>query len=298
MIDSKLLTLIKISETGSYTRAAQELSLTQPAVSQHIRQLERELGVVIFTRAGNQLHPTREGELAIQYARRIKSLYDALAEKISEEHRKVTRLRVGITHTSESNTVAETLARYCNAHDGVTVAVHTDTISRLYDMLTNYELDMAIVEGGPPHDGICATLLDTDELVLAVSNEHPLANKKLVTLAQLQKERMILRSPESGTRSLFAAHLESHHLRLSDFNVIMEVNNTNTIRDLVRRNYGVSILARSACADDIRKGLLTAVKVENLSAPREVNVLYHCDFKHTDVLGDLVDMYREQTKPV
>ena len=293
MIDNKLLTLIRVAEVGSYTRAAQLLSLTQPAVSQHIKQLEREWGIDIFTRSGNQIKPTREGELAIQYAQRIMALYDALEQKIRDERRQVARLRVGITHTSEENTVTRTLARYCNAHDGITVSVHTDTISTLYEMLEHYELDMAVVEGAPPSDLICARLLDTDELVLAVANEHPLARQKQVTLAQLQREKMILRLPESGTRNLFAVLLETHHMKISDFNVIMEVNTTATIRDLVRHNYGVSILARSACTGYVRRGQLTVLPVENLSAPREVNVLYHRDFMHLDVLEDIVQMYHD-----
>lgn len=83
---------------------------------------------------------------------------------------------------------------------------------------------------------------------------------------------------------------------MDDFNVILEVDNIATIKDLVRRNYGVSILARSACMDELKKGKITVLPIENLSMIREVNILYHHTFKHTEVLQDIVRIYNEATK--
>ena len=111
MVDVKLLTLLKVYELGNYTRAAEKLSLTQPAVSQHIKQIERELNTVIFDRTGGKIRPTPEGRLVIQYAERVVSLYENLQRSLEDRQRSIDRLRVGITHTSESNLVTEVLAR-------------------------------------------------------------------------------------------------------------------------------------------------------------------------------------------
>ena len=81
-----------------------------------------------------------------------------------------------------------------------------------------------------------------------------------------------------------------------DFNVVLEVDNIATIKDLVRRNYGVSILARSACLDELKKGKLTALPIENLSMVREVNLLYHHTFNHMEILQDIVRIYNEAAK--
>ena len=102
---------------------------------------------------------------------------------------------------------------------------------------------------------------------------------------------MILRLPNSGTRNLFVSHLESNNLSIDDFNVILEVDNIATIKDLIRRNFGVSILAKSACVDELRKGKLVALPVENLGMIREINLVYHRDFEHTDILQDISKMY-------
>lgn len=296
MVDVKLLTLLKVYELGNYTRAAEKLSLTQPAVSQHIKQLERELNVVIFDRSGSKIKPTPEGKLVIQYAERVVSLYGTLQQALVDRKHSIDRLRVGITHTSESNVVTEVLARYTEQYNNMKITIQTDTINNLYDMLKTYRIDIAIVEGGVTDPSINSIMLDTDCLVMAVSNDHPLAQKSMVTVEELKKERMILRLPNSGTRNLFAAHLESRNMSMDDFNVILEVDNIATIKDLVRRNYGVSILARSACMDELKKGKITVLPIENLSMIREVNILYHHTFKHTEVLQDIVRIYNEATK--
>jgi len=169
VIDPKVYSLIKVSETGSYTRAAEQLSLTQPAVSQHIRALEGELGIRIFERVNNELRITHEGETAIKYAKRMLSLYNNLQRDLTSEKRQLTQLTVGITHTAESNAISEALAKYVNNHEGVTVKIITDTLSNLYDKVKNYELDFAIVEGKLNHPSLRYLMLDTDCLVLAVS---------------------------------------------------------------------------------------------------------------------------------
>ena len=144
MIDPKLISLLKVYETGNYTRAARQLSLTQPAVSQHIRALEQELGVRIFERANNELHVTSEGRIVIKYARRMQSLHRNLISGLENEKRRITQLKVGITHTAESNAIAEALARYATKHEGVNIQLRTDTVDNLCDMLRNYEIDFAV----------------------------------------------------------------------------------------------------------------------------------------------------------
>ncbi len=296
LLDPKLNTLLKVYETGSYTRAADALMLTQPAVSQHVKQLESALDVKIFIRKDGELLATREGEIVLKYARRIKSLYANMQQSIINERRQLKRIRIGITHTAESNQIAEVLAKYCSSKEGVTITITSDSVMNLYSKLSDFELDLAIVEGGAVPSGMNSLLLDTDYLVLAVSNNNPLAKQPLVTIDDLKKEKMILRLPNSGTRNLFAAQLESRGMSLDEFNIILEVDNIATIKDLIRRDFGVSILARSACMDELRKGKITVLPIENLSMVREINVVYRGDFEHIDILREIARTYTETMK--
>ena len=296
MVDPKLETLLHVAEVGSFTQAAKILSLTQPAVSQHIKQLEKELGIRIFNRSEGQLHLTTEGELVLGYAKRVRMLYQNLQQSLSDYKSQAKRLSVGITHTAESNLIAEVLAQYCSEHPGVRLTILTDTISNLYNKLKTYEIDIAVVEGKVYDASLNSILIDTDCLVLAVANESPLARKSSVTLDELKKENLILRLPSSGTRNLFVSHLESNGMSIVEFNIILEVDNIATIKDLIRRGFGVSILAKSACYDEASKGKMRLLPVENLGMIREINLVYTPDFEHVSMLRDIARIYEESLR--
>ncbi len=292
MVDPKLYSLIAVAETGSFTRAAEQLSLTQPAVSQHIRLLEEEMGARIFERAHNELHLTREGKLILRYARRVSALRHNLERDLKEEKERITSLTVGITHTAESSAIAEALASYATTQDGLTVKVVTDSVKNLRSMLKNYELDFIIAEGRISGSSLSHLMLDTDCLMLIVAPDHPLAKQGVVTIDQIKKENLILRSAGSNTRNLFRAQLESRNMSINDFNVVLEIDNIATIKDLIRRGFGVSVLARSACMDELSKKKIAALPIENFSMMREINIVYANDFEHPEILPSIIDAYR------
>lgn len=296
MLDSKVYTLLKVYECGSFVSAAKQLNITQPAVSQHIKALEEELNITIFERGRGKLVLTKQGNEVIKCAKKMAGIYSGLLQDISDGTSLTTHLTIGVTHTAESNPIAEALAGYCSKNPRVNIKMITDTISNLYTMLKTYEIDLAIVEGRSRDPGIRYLLMDTDYLVLAVSPDHPFAKKSMVTLSELKKERMILRLPNSGTRNLFVAHLESNNMSINDFNIILEVDNIATIKDLIRRDFGVSILAKSVCLDELKKGKIVTLPVENLSMMREINIAYPADFTQFDLLRDIVKSYNETLK--
>ena len=295
MIDARVETPLAVAEKKSYTKAAAVPSLTQPAVSHQVSQLEKEIGTKIFIRGKNELQLTDSGKIVIKYARRMKALNESLLEEVAEAGRSLTRLRIGITHTSESNEVAEALARYSSENPGIAITIITDTTKNLYDMLDSYELDLAIVDERPNKPEFSSLMLDTDYLVCVMACENPLAKKSMVTLTDLRREKLILRLPKSETRNLFKSHLLSIHESLDNFNVILEVDNIATIKDCIRKDLGISVLARSACMDELRKGKIAALPIENLSMARETNIVYHKNFPYPDILHGILAIYQSTT---
>ena len=293
MIDIKLETFLKVTEEKNFTKAAEKLSLTQPAVSHHINMLEKELGIKLFSRGKGEIKLTSGGEILLRYAKRMQAMYEKMITELNDSEKHKTSLRIGITHTAENNIMAEVLAKYSNLNSGISITIITETIKNLYDMLGNYELDMAVTEGKSTNPEFSSLMLDTDYLVCVVSNNNPLALQSMVTLSELKKERMIMRLPSSATRLLFEATLESLDDSIDNFNVILEVDNIATIKDLIRKDLGVSILAKSACMNEIKKGKLTALPIENLSMVRETNIVYNKDFSHIDILKDITKTYHD-----
>ena len=298
MLDTKLETLLIVAEEKSFTKAAATLSLTQPAVSNHISMLEKEIGIKIFLRTKGEVKITPEGEVVVRYVKRIKNLYKRMFDRISEIDRQVTKLRVGITHTSESNEIAEVLAKFGVSHGNVNITIITDSSKNLYDMLENYEIDFAIIEGKSKVTDLKYLMLDKDNLVCILSNNNPLAKNAKISLNDLKKEHVILRLPESETRKLFEATLISMNDSIDNFDVSIEVDNIATIKDLIRKDLGVSVLPQSACMDEIRKRKITALPIEGLSMTRETNIVYNKDFARMDLINDFVDMYNQNKKTI
>lgn len=294
MLDSKVETLIAVAKERNFTKAAEKLSLTQPAVSHQITQLEKELGITIFIRKKGEIVPTEQGETVIAYAKRFAALEERMKNEIKQSEKRINRLRVGITHTAESNRVTEILGKFSSKYQGMSITVITDTIKNLYGKLENYEIDLAIVEGKAHNPDLYSIMLDTDYLVCVVAPTHLFAKQSMVTLNELKKEQMILRLPSSATRMLFESSLESCSDSIDNFNVILEVDNIATIKDLIRKDMGISILAKSTCMDELKKGKLAVLPIENLSMIRETNVVYNKYFEHVDVLKNMVQTYRDE----
>ncbi len=293
MLDMKLETLITVASQKSFTKAAQVLCLTQPAVSHHIKELEEELGHKLIHRVKGTLLLTREGDIAVNYAKRLKALYEKMKAEMDDEDKNPTKLRIGITHTAESNAIPLSLAKYSSESGDMSITIITNTLKKLYAKLENYELDLAIADGKPDNPNLNSFMLDTDYLVCVMSNNNPLARKSMIRLSDLKKEKMILRLPSSASRVYFESMLANLGESLSNFNVIMQVDNIATIKDLIRKDFGVSILAKSTCQDEIQKGKITVLPIENMSMVRETNIIYNKDFTHIDILNEIAKVYHE-----
>lgn len=296
MLSTKLQTVLAVAEYKNFTRAAEELNMTQPAVSHHIKQLEQEVDAPLFVRNRAGLKLTPQGEIVVNYARRMKALHERMFAELQNAERHLSLLRIGITHTSESNLTAAALARYSNQKGKLKIILFTDTINNLYDMLDNYEIDLAVVDGTPTGHSLCSLMLATDYLVCVMSIRHPLAKRAMVTLSELKQERMILRLPTSDTRMLFESTLKSIGDSIDNFNITLEVDNIATIKDLVRKGLGVSILPQSACAREQKKGKMAVLPIENLSMMRETKIVYKKDFTHMDILQEITRVYHETAR--
>ena len=293
MIDNKYLSLLKIHELGSYTKAAEALSVSQPAITMQIKQLESQFDAKLFERGKGRVVLTKEGEIVLKYAQRMIAIENNLLQELKNEKDRIRSLTVGITHTAESSSIIEALARFVSGIDHLSLKILTNTTDHLISMLKNYEIDFAFAEQPVTSPNLCYTTLGTDKLVLAVAPEHPLAGRESVTIEELKKERLILRLPDSGTRNLFMASLESLSLSIRDFNVVIEIDSIATIKDLIRRNFGVSVLARSACLDEARKGKLSLLSIEGLSMERSTNIIYRQDFEHPQLIEGIARVYHE-----
>lgn len=289
MLDQKLSTLIALSEEKSFTKASLKLSLTQPAVSNHIFLLEEEYNVKIINRGKKEISFTPEGEMILNFAKKIKAMEDKLKDELKYSS---IKLKMGITHTAESNKITETVARFAQSMPNVSITIITDTTPNLYKMVENYELDFAWVDNKMDNPNISYIALDTDYLVCVLNNDNPLTKKNIIILEDLKKESLILRLKSSTTRKIFESSLELINDSINNYNVILEVDNIAAIKDLIRKDFGVSILSKSACMDEIQKNKLTVLPIQNLSMERQNYVIYSNYSNNYSIIKQIVDSYQ------
>lgn len=291
MIDLKIKTLLTVAEEKNFTKAANKLNLTQPAVSHQIKELEDELQEQLFIRKKGDIIPTPIGDIVLNYARKFVAMHNKMLDDIKHNHK--INIKLGITHTAESNKITEIIGSYLINNSGLSVTVITDTTNNLYKMVENYELDLAIVDN-KKNVKLNYLPLDTDYLVCVVNNNSPLAKKKIVTLKELKKENLILRLNSSYTRKLFESTLESINESINSFKIILELDNIETIKDLVRKDMGVSILAKNTCIDEVNRKKLTILPIENLSMVRKNYIIYTDYFNYIDNVKELINHYNKE----
>ena len=228
-----------------------------------------------------------------KYAKRMISLDNAARTGITNLYNNITSITVGITPTAEETFVPQVFAKYSLLNPDIHIKIISDTINKIYDKLKVYEVDIALVEGRINDNNFKNLLLDTDFLCLACSPSNPLSKKQTVTIDELKTQNLILRLPTSGTRRLFESSLLAHNKNINEFNVIMEIDNITTIKELVQNNYGVTIIANSSCIEEVEKGKLILLPIENLSMVREINLIYHNDFTNIRLLQDIQKIYRK-----
>lgn len=200
MIDPKLNTLLCVVKEGSYTKAADVLALSQPAVSYHLRQLEEELNIKIFYRNQKKLTLTPEGEVLIKYARRLEAISDSACRALNDVKQQLRHFTVGITPSCGEALIGRVFSSYCSAHPHTNISIVTDTMEQLCDRLGSYELDFAIVDGSVSLKHCHTELLDLDYLCVVMSPKHALAKRTAITLQELKAESLILRREDAGTR--------------------------------------------------------------------------------------------------
>lgn len=287
MIDPKIKTLLTLVSTGSFTAAAYELSLTQPAVSHHIRQLEELYNAPIFYRDRKSLRLTPEGEIILRYARRAAALHEKLFIELEDRRRSQSSLSIGITPSAQETPVPHILAAYTQSHPGTHISLITGSARCLHAMMRSFELDVAIVDGTLPENDMTSLRLVDDRLCLAAAPDSPLAKLKSVTLDDVRQQNLILRPRGTGTRDLFESHLHSKAENIRSFNITIELDSIALIKDLVAAGHGCTVISHTACAEDFKNGRLVAIDIEGMHMAREINLVYSPRFQQIDILHDI-----------
>ena len=264
-----------VARQASFSRAAKKLSISQPAVSKHIRDLERFYGVRLFERSARKTILTESGHTLLSYAQRLFTLaQEAEVALESISGLKSGRIEIGTSRTVGTYYIPPIAVAFKQKYPGVTLSVHVENSQWVLDQIMAFELDLGILGIRPSYENLTVLPFAKEKLILAVPPGHPWAKRKAVKFSELQNQPLIIREKGSGTRRLIESEMVKLRVRLR---VTMELGSNEAIKRAVEQGAGLALFPPSVAASEVRRGLLKTLRVHGAELALSFNVVYHRD---------------------
>ncbi len=270
MLDFRLNVFYTVAKRLSFTKAAAELYVTQPAVTKHIQELEHQFGLALFDRRGNQISLTNAGKVFLKHAEAIMATYRQLEFDMNAlKGEPAGALRLGASSTVAQYVIPPVLARFREQSADVGIALLSGNTEQIEQQLLNNDIDLGLVEGRTHHSDIRYTPFVKDELVLVCRADHPLANCDEITVDQLRQTPILLRERGSGSLEVIEHALRGKGIRLTDLTIEMHLGSTESIKSYLSSSRCVAFVSVFAVPDELRAGSLKIVDVAGLSIQRD-----------------------------
>lgn len=272
MIDFRHETFLEVCRIKSFTKAAEFLHITQPAVSQHIKYLEQVYGGKLFEYNGKNISLTKKGELLYEYT--LKMAADSKNIKnIIEKNEVNTQVSFGATLTIGEFILPDILAISMNQNNKLHLNMAVENTKSLLSKIDNGDISFAFLEGffDKAHYGY---KLFRNEQFIGVCSAKSRLSKGEYTLDDILNEKLILREHGSGTRDIFEHFLKEKNLSRDSFNGVIEIGNMNAIKRLTEANEGITFMYYAAVKDEIHKGTLKKIDIVDFNVSHEFNFVY------------------------
>ncbi|HLH00286.1 MAG TPA: LysR family transcriptional regulator [Bryobacteraceae bacterium] len=266
-----LKVLLTVADEKSFSRAAEKLLRTQPAVSLAIQKLESDFQEKLIDRSGKDLLLTDAGRIVYEYARRFENLEGELENALAElRDNSAGRLVVGANESTSLYLLGH-IERYRRQYPKVKVQVRRALSSKIPGELIDGDLELGVVSYDPEDDRLQSIVIYTDHLAFVVSPQHRFAGRKQVSINELGMETFIAHNVLSPYRAVVIKEFQRHKVPL---NMDVEMPTVETIRKMVQRNEGVAFLPHMTVAQDVEQDALREIKVTELAMDRPIRLVY------------------------
>lgn len=284
---------IEVADSGKMSLAAARLYISQPTVSQAVRELEEHYGVLLFERLSKKLHITESGKQLLQYARNVVDQFDALEESMVKKSSK-QRLRVGATITVGTCLLSDLINEFESIQPYVNSYAYIGNTADIEEKLLNSELDIGIIEGTVKSPDLISIPIVDDFLVLACGNEHPLANKPVISPDDINHLDFVMREHGSGTRALFENYLRMHNLQI---NTKIEANCPEAMINAIIRNNCLACISVRLLKEEIQSGDVFIFCSSTNEWDRSFHLVYHKDKILTEAIRTISQLLHSYKKP-
>lgn len=266
-----LRVFLTVANEKSFSRAAEKLLRTQPAISLSIQRLESELGEKLIDRSAKDLLLTDAGKIVADYARRYENLQGDLENAIAElRDKSAGRLTIG---ANESSTLylLDHIERYRRAFPRIKVQIRRSLSSKIPAELMDGDLELGILTYDPDDERLVTKVIYTDHLAFIVSPSHRLAGREEISIVELGVETFIAHNVVSPYRGLVIREFQRNKVPL---NMDLEMPTVEAIRKMVQRGQGVAFLPRMCVDEEVRQGILREVRVTEMRVDRPIRLAY------------------------
>jgi DNA-binding transcriptional LysR family regulator len=266
-----LKVFLSVANEKSFSRAAEKMLRTQPAISLAVQRLEAELDEKLIDRSAKELLLTDAGKVVLEFARRFENLegdmYNALAELRDNSS---GRLTIG-ANESTSLYLLSHIEQYRSQYPKVKIQVRRSLSSKIPTQLIDGDLELGLISFDPGDERLVSTVIYTDRLVFVVSPNHRLASRPDVSISELGMETFIAHNVLSPYREIVLREFQRHRVAL---NMDVEMPTVETIRRLVQLNEGVAFLPKMCVELELASGALKEVRVQELNVERNIRLVY------------------------
>jgi DNA-binding transcriptional LysR family regulator len=291
----QLAAFCAVVERRSFSQAAEQLGVTQPAVSLQIRSLEKRLGTQLLDRSGRRVEPTEAGNRLYRSAQRMLAMEEQLLADLGDEAEGelAGRLEIGASTGPGGTVLPVVLAEFQQLYPGVHVALAVSDTQHVVEQVARREVELGVVGASRRHRGVVFEPFFHDQVVLAVPRGHRFAGKT-VTLDQLKSEPLVLMQEGAGVRQVIEEELRAAGVRLRDLDVRLELGLQESARSAVIAGFGVTFISRSAIEADLAAGTVATARVEGLEPSREISLVRSTGRAETRVAQAFVEYARSR----
>jgi DNA-binding transcriptional LysR family regulator len=270
----QLAAFCAVVERRSFSQAADQLGVTQPAVSLQIRSLEKRLGLQLLDRSGRRVEPTEAGRRLYRSAQRLLAVEEQLLADLGEEAEGelAGTLEIGASTGPGGTVIPLALAEFQEVHPAVHVSLSVSDTQRVIEQVARREVELGVVGAARRHRGVVFEPFFRDEVVLAVPRGHAFGDRT-VTLEELKGEPLILMQEGAGVRQVIDDELREAGVRLRDLDVRLELGLQESARSAVIAGHGVTFISRSAIEADLAAGTVAVARVAGLEPAREISLV-------------------------
>ena len=272
----QLETFVEVINLKSFSKAANKLFLTQPTITSHIQNLEKEIGTQLLNRSNKNISPTDAGNILYKYAQDIINMRDTAQFKLGKYKGIIEgNLEISSSSIPKQYILPYILKDFFSKYPNISIDItHSNSKSVVNDII-NSNIDFGIVGAKYNLNNLEYIKLIKDRLVLVTPNNKKYKNIDKIDIQTLLKENLIIRRKGSGSRLLLEKSLNNIDLSLNDFNIVATTENNETIKKFIDLDIGISFISELAVREEVKKGLFKIFDIDNLNLNRNFYFVYH-----------------------